>query len=107
MAHRSYYTYIVASPSRTLYIGVSSDLETRIHQHKSKEYKGFSATYGCNRLVMFETYATPEAAINREKQLKGWTRARKIALVEATNPTWIDLSENWGKPIPPPQDSSS
>jgi putative endonuclease len=99
MSHRNYYTYIVASPSRTLYIGVTGDLETRIRQHKSKECKGFSATCGCNRLVFVETYEMPEAAINREKQLKGWTRAKKVSLIERTNSDWIDLSEKWGKPI--------
>ncbi len=103
MPDRIYYTYIVASPSRTLYIGVTSNLETRIRQHKSKVYKGFSATYGCNRLAFVETYANPEIAINREKQLKGSRRARKIILIERNNPGWTDLSKDWGKPfsIPP------
>jgi putative endonuclease len=103
----SYYTYITASPSRTLYIGVTSNLETRLHQHKSKEYKGFSATYGCDRLVFFERYTDPDSAIAREKQLKGWTRAKKIDLVERNNPTWTDLSNDWGKPIPSPQNAGS
>ena len=102
MPHRSYYTYIVASPTRTIYIGITSNLETRIHDHKGKRYKGFPATYGCNRLIYFETFASPEAAIAREKQLKGWTRAKKIALIEKTNSNWIDLSEQWGKPITAP-----
>jgi putative endonuclease len=103
MPGHSYYTYITASTSRTLYIGVTGNLETRIHQHRSKEYKGFSTTYGCDRLVFVETYANPESAIKREKQLKGWTRAKKVALIERNNPTWIDLSKNWSQPIPPPQ----
>jgi putative endonuclease len=102
MQERSYCTYIVASRSRTLYIGVTSTLQTRVAQHKAKEYEGFSATYNCDRLVYFECYADPEAAIAREKQLKGWTRAKKIALIEKANSSWIDLSEQWGKPIPPP-----
>ena len=105
MPGRSYYTYIVASTSRTLYIGITGNLETRVRQHRSKEYKGFSTTYGCDRLVFVETYANPESAIKREKQLKGWTRAKKkLPLIERNNPTWIDR-ENWGQPIPPPQDS--
>ena len=99
MPQRSYYVYITASRSRTLYIGVTSNLETRIYQHKNKQHKGFSATYSCDSLVYVETYATPEAAINREKQLKGWRRAKKLALIEKTNSAWIDLSEEWGKPI--------
>jgi len=99
MPTRSYYTYIVASPSKTLYIGITSNLETRIHEHRTKACKGFSATYSCSRLVLFETYATAPSAINREKQLKGWTRAKKVKLIEQTNPSWNDLSEEWGKPI--------
>ena len=87
MPGRSYYTYITASTSRTLYIGVTSNLETRVHHHKIKEYKGFSATYSCDRLVLIETYANPESAIKREKQLKGWTRAKKVTLIERNNPT--------------------
>ena len=102
MSHRTFYTYIVASRSRTLYIGVTSNIEQRIWQHKNKQYEGFSAAYNCSRLVWFERYATPEAAIAREKQLKGWTRAKKLALIEKANPAWIDLSENWGQPIARP-----
>jgi putative endonuclease len=102
MPGQSYYTYIVASRSRTLYIGVTSRLEARIAQHKTKDFAGFSATYNCNRLVFYEEYAAPEAAINREKQLKGWTRAKKIALIEKTNSSWTDLSDEWGKPITAP-----
>jgi putative endonuclease len=99
---RIFHTYIVASRSRTLYIGVTSRLETRISEHNTRQFAGFSANYNCNRLIFFEQYATPEAAISREKQLKGWTRAKKIALIEKTNSTWIDLSEEWGKSIATP-----
>jgi putative endonuclease len=104
---RTFYVYIVASPSRTLYIGITSNIETRIYQHKNKEYKGFSATYSCDRLVFFEHYTGPHSAIAREKQLKGWTRVKKINLIERNNPSWIDLSEDWGKPIPSPQNTNS
>ncbi len=93
---KSYYTYIAASRSHTLYIGVTSNIEHRIWQHKTKAHKGFSATYNCNRLVWFETYNNAATAITREKELKGWRRARKIELIEKSNPTWSDLSENWG-----------
>ena len=96
---QSYYTYIVASRSHTLYIGVTSNLEQRIWQHKNKEYEGFSATYNCNRLVWFERYSNAGTAIAREKRLKGWLRAGKIELIEISNPTWSDLSEGWGRPI--------
>jgi putative endonuclease len=96
---KNYYTYIVASSSHTLYIGVTSNIEQRIWQHKSKEFEGFSATYNCNRLVWFERYTQAGTAIAREKQLKVWVRAKKIELIEQANPTWADLSESWGKPI--------
>jgi putative endonuclease len=95
MHEGSYYTYIVASRSLTLYVGMSSDLRKRVFEHKLKLRDGFSSTYNCNRLVWFEPFVDPSNAIAREKQLKGWTRAKKIALVTKTNPTWIDLSEAW------------
>jgi putative endonuclease len=93
-----YYTYIVASRSLTLYIGMTNDLDKRIFEHKMKLQEGFSATYNCDRLVWFERYAHASSAIAREKQLKGWTRAKKIALIRKSNPTWVDLSEKWYTP---------
>ena len=95
MDEKVYFTYIVASRSRTLYIGVTGDLLKRVFEHKRKVHSGFSATYNCNRLVWFERFTGPRAAIAREKQLKGWVRAKKIALIEMTNPTWGDLSVGW------------
>jgi putative endonuclease len=95
MNERSYFAYIISSRTRTLYIGVTSDLLKRIFQHKQKVFEGFSATYNCNRLVWFERFADVSEAIRREKQLKGWMRLKKIALIESTNPTWEDLSEHW------------
>jgi putative endonuclease len=95
MHEYSYFTYIVASRSHTLYIGVTGDLQKRIFQHKWKEYGGFSAKYNCDRLVWFESYQNITAAIAREKQLKGWRREKKIALIEKMNPAWIDLSKDW------------
>jgi putative endonuclease len=91
----AYFTYIVASRSHTLYIGVTSDLRKRIFQHKWKEYTGFTAQYNCDRLVWFEQYGEVSAATAREKQLKGWRRDKKIALIEKMNPAWIDLSRDW------------
>jgi len=98
MHDRVYYTYIMASRSLTLYIGVTGDLESRVYSHKQKLHEGFSATYNCNRLVWFERYVLAGNAIAREKQLKGWTRAKKIALIKKMNPTWVDLSEAWYTP---------
>ncbi len=90
--------YILASMSLTLYIGMTGDLDKRAAEHKKKLHQGFLATYNCNRLVWFERYVYAGSAIAREKQLKGWTSAKKITLVTKTNPTWIDLSENWYTP---------
>ncbi len=95
MHEGDYYTYIVASRSRTLYIGVTGNLHKRIFEHKRKWYEGFSATYQCHRLVWYERYVYIDNAIAREKQLKGWRRSKKIALIEKINSTWEDLSEGW------------
>ncbi len=92
---RIYFTYIVASRSRTLYIGMTGDLLKRSFQHKDKTFEGFSSKYNCDRLVWFERFTGPRNAIAREKQLKGWRREKKIALIEKVNPTWADLSEGW------------
>ncbi|MGC4190598.1 MAG: GIY-YIG nuclease family protein [Thermomicrobiales bacterium] len=78
----AYYVYIVASPSRTIYIGMTNNLERRIWQHKTGQSEGFSKQYRTNRLVHVEEFGDVRDAIAREKQLKGWLRARKIALTE-------------------------
>jgi putative endonuclease len=91
----------MGSRSHTLYIGFTSDIETRVKQHKNHTYAGFSADYRCERLLYFERYGEPYAAIGREKQLKRWRREKKWALIKAANPTLLDLSEPWGKPIAP------
>ena len=95
MRDHTYFTYIVASKSRTLYIGITSDLRHRIFEHKSKAYEGFTSRYNCNRLVWFEQSNDVNFAIAREKELKGWLRSRKIELIQSTNPTWEDLSADW------------
>lgn len=91
-----YWVYIVASRSGTLYVGMTRDIYGRVAQHKSGEIEGFSNTYKCNRLVYWESFDEVVKAINREKQLKGWRRSKKIALIEFTNPRWEDLAEKWG-----------
>jgi putative endonuclease len=95
MRDNFYFTYIVASRSLTLYVGMTGNLRKRIFEHKRKLHPGFSATYNCDRLVWFERFAEVYDAILREKELKGWRRAKKIALITETNPTWVDLSEEW------------
>ena len=92
---RSYWTYIIASRRRVLYTGVTNDLERRVFEHKTGLTPGFAKRYGCDRLVFFEEADRPIVAIAREKQIKGWTRARKLALIEEQNPQWRDLSEDW------------
>ncbi|WP_109485528.1 GIY-YIG nuclease family protein [Occallatibacter savannae] len=95
MREHVYFTYIVASKSRTLYIGVTSDLRHRVFEHKTKAYEGFTSRYNCNRLVWFERSNNVSAAIQREKELKGWLRSKKVELIQAANPTWEDLSADW------------
>ncbi|MGH9531959.1 MAG: GIY-YIG nuclease family protein [Terriglobales bacterium] len=84
----------MASQRRVLYIGVTGNLEARVWQHKFKP-KGFVAKYKTNKLVLFERYSHMLSAIDREKELKGWRRERKIALIESANPKWRDLSAGW------------
>ena len=88
----NYYVYIMCNRSSTIYVGATNDLMGRVYQHKEKVVEGFTKRYGINRLVYFEVCETREAAINREKQIKGWRRERKIALIESINPEWRDLS---------------
>jgi putative endonuclease len=92
---RDYYVYIVANLRHTIYIGVTNDLVRRIYEHKHRLLPGFTARYGIDRLVYSEQTNDVLAAIAREKQLKGWLRARKLALIESTNPTWHDLAADW------------
>ena len=89
---RTYYVYIMASRSGTLYIGVTNDLERRVDEHKHAAVGGFTDRYRVKHLVYFEDTDDIGAAIAREKELKGWRRNKKIALVETANPTWRDLS---------------
>jgi putative endonuclease len=91
-AGKSFFVYIVASPSRTIYIGVTNDLPRRVDEHKMKATAGFTAIYNVHRLVWFEEFADAASAIAREKQLKDWRRAKKIKLIESINPYWSDLS---------------
>lgn len=91
-----YWTYIVASLSGTLYVGVTNHIERRIWEHKSGEFEGFASKYRCHRLVYYEGFDNVLKAIDREKQLKGWRREKKIVLIESRNPRWEDLAEKWG-----------
>jgi putative endonuclease len=90
-----YWTYIMASEHRTLYTGVTNDLERRLFEHRQGDVEGFTRRYNCHRLVYFEAADDPITAIAREKQIKGWVRERKVALIEKGNPEWRDLSAQW------------
>jgi len=92
---KQYHVYILTNHSRTLYTGVTNDLMRRIHEHRQKLVPGFTARYNIARLVWFEESADVTSAIAREKQIKGWLRSRKIALIESVNPGWEDLSADW------------
>ena len=96
MRQHDYCIYIICNKNNTvLYIGVTSDLQGRIWEHKNKRYKGFSARYECNKLVYFEEFQWIQDAIAREKQLKVGSRQKKIELIVTNNPLWDDLSKDW------------
>ena len=92
---KQYYVYIMTNKSRTLYTGVTNDLERRVYEHKQKLVVGFTAKYNIDRLVYYEATEDVNSAIYREKQIKGWLRAKKIALIGSMNPKWTDLSARW------------
>jgi putative endonuclease len=95
MKDHCYSVYIIASESRVLYIGMTNDLGRRVHEHKNDFTEGFSKNYRCNRLVYYESFDDVNKAIDREKQLKRWNRAKKAWLIERRNPTWEDLAAEW------------
>jgi putative endonuclease len=102
MRDHCYYVYILASTFQRLYTGVTSDLMSRTVQHKTgKNPDSFTAKYRIHKLVYFERFQYINDAIRREKEIKGWLRERKIALIVKHNPTWRDLSDGWGKPMEP------
>ena len=93
---KNYYVYILTNwNNKVMYVGVTSDLQRRLYEHKNKLADGFTSKYNVHKLVYFEQTTDVKAAIGREKQLKGWLRQRKNELVETTNPDWKDLSEDW------------
>ena len=92
---RPYCVYIMASRSRVLYVGVTNDIVRRVDEHKRGLIPGFTTKYHVTRLVHFEQFANVRDAIAREKEIKGWGRARKIRLIEERNPVWEDLARLW------------
>lgn len=93
-----YYVYILANwNNKVIYTGVTNNLERRIYEHRNKQADGFTKKYNVNKLVYFDSTTDVKAAIEKEKQIKGWTRQKKDALVEEQNPEWADLSDKWNE----------
>jgi len=93
---RQYYVYIVTNGwNKVLYTGMTNDLERRVYEHKHKLAEGFTSRYNATDLVYYEVCDDVFSVIAREKQIKGWTRKKKIALIESMNPEWRDLSLDW------------
>jgi len=94
---KRFYVYIMTNPPRShvLYTGVTGNLLRRVWEHKNKVLPGFTSRYNLTRLVHYESFAYPDAAIDREKEIKGWRRSKKIRLIESMNPHWYDLAEKW------------
>jgi len=98
-AERRYYVYIMASRSLNLYTGITDNLFRRALEHKAGAIEGFTKQYNIDRLVYYEVFKYVNNAIAREKQIKAWTRAKRLGLIKSMNPTWQDLAEGWGEKI--------
>lgn len=93
-----FYVYILTNQSnKVLYTGITNDLERRLYEHQNKMVKGFTSKYNVNKLVYFDSTTEARSAIAREKQIKGWTRQKKLDLISELNPQWRDLSADWYK----------
>ena len=104
--NREFYVYIPASKSRRIYVGMTNSLIHSCSPAQSGEVE-FTCRYRINRLVYYEVFKYVNNCIARETQLKAWSRAKKVALIESMNPTWEDFAKDWGKPIKPLIPSSS
>ncbi len=92
---KQWYVYIMCNKTRTLYTGMTNDLYRRVYEHKHKLVEDFTSRYNITMPVYYEEYWDPSQAVAREKQIKGWLRSKKIALIESVNPDWHDLAANW------------
>jgi len=92
---KTYYVYIMTSPKGTLYTGVTNHLQRRVYEHKNGQNLGFTKKYNVTRLVYYEQTDNISDAITREKEIKGWRRSKKIALIKDFNPEWVDLAQDW------------
>jgi putative endonuclease len=93
---RAFCVYILAGKSAVLYTGMTNNLERRMREHRQKVVPGFTKRYNITKLVWFEVHGTASSAIEREKQIKNWNRAKRMALIERSNPHWTDLSAGLG-----------
>ena len=98
---KSYFIYITSSRSRNLYVGCTSALERRVAQHRAGWFGGHTAKYRIRRLVYSEPAPTARAMVVRERQIKTWTREKRVGLIEAMNPGWDDLAASWALPVLP------
>ncbi|MGA7733542.1 MAG: GIY-YIG nuclease family protein [Chloroflexia bacterium] len=92
---KEYWVYIMANENRTIYVGMTNNLEKRVYQHKEGSVEGFTSRYKLTKLVYYASTNDVREAIAREKQIKGWTRIKKVTLIEEMNPYWEDLSLSW------------
>ncbi len=92
---KTYYMYIMSSKTCTLYIGITNNIKKRVYEHKKHLIPGFTDKYSVERLVYVETFGDALSAIAREKQIKRWRREKKVALIDSTNPKWVDLAADW------------
>lgn len=96
----AWYVYIISNRAHTLYVGCTSNLPRRIYEHKTRYFESaFTARYTFDRCVYLELVASERAALQRERQIKGWSRAKKIALIQEKNPRWRDLSLTWAEAL--------
>jgi putative endonuclease len=97
MASKLFFVYIMTNgpKSAILYTGITSDLVRRVWQHKTKLSTGFTSRYNLTQLVYYEQFVYPDAAIHREKEIKGWRRSKKIKLINSMNSKWEDLAKDW------------
>jgi putative endonuclease len=100
---KQFFVYIMTNGPRSavLYAGITGNLPRRVWQHKNKLIRGFTSRYNLIQLVYYECFFYPDAAIAREKEIKGWRRSKKIKLIESMNPKWDDLAKDWGKEYKP------
>lgn len=101
MRDRASHVYMMTNAERKLYVGVTSNIEKRVWQHKQLQISGYTQQNKLTELVYIEEFGDIRTAIAREKQLKGWLRAKKLKLIRDTNPTWSDLAEHWYSAPPP------